>query len=476
MISFIEYLCEGATNPDKAKLRQLFYSVLKNTSINAKKSERAVNEIFRADLGKTEEQARSFLQPLCDKIGIKLGDYSIFGRPTASGTYQSFEFEYNGKKYYITNTETGKGLLHNKDLVPNKILTNIADKFDSFDKLVNNINWNKVKHEQIKNVMHNLINSIDEFNVVESSGFFNNDDFNSILSNKTSPLKGKLVIQNSVELIESLKTIDNADVLNISKDFGEILQPGIFLKKYNSIVVSFPVSPNEKLVDYYINGISFSAKSSSGGAPSGADLFVKAMNDMAKFKNKYNPKEIKFIKDFNDIYSKNIFQAQQIMIQKFLIDEYHDLNMLYDIGFDSWNTYSDLAKSLDNITDKTTFFTQLYDLLHYHPENFKTGTTPYDVKTIVKNWDKYNDKLKWGILFYPLYIASIKVINQKYQTLLTSIISKTMNMIQCYFDIKSNVMILKLYEAQANNWKFTSGGISTANIGNAKLSIKMLKS
>ena len=118
-----------------------------------------------------------------------------------------------------------------------------------------------------------------------------------------------------------------------------------------------------------------------------------------------------------------------MIIQKFLVDKYHDLDMLVDIGFGKWNTYSDLAESLDRIKNKKVFFEQLYDLLHYHPENFKTGTTSYDAKTVAKNWNKYDNKLKWGILFYPLYSASIKVINQKYQPLLTSVISKTMNMI-----------------------------------------------
>ena len=84
--------------------------------------------------------------------------------------------------------------MHNKDLVPNKILTTISDKFSSYDELVNNINWDKVKHTPIKNVLYSLIDSIDEFDIAESTGFFRNADFNDAVADKESPLNGKLVI------------------------------------------------------------------------------------------------------------------------------------------------------------------------------------------------------------------------------------------------------------------------------------------
>jgi hypothetical protein len=34
---------------------------------------------------------------------------------------------------------------------------------------------------------------------------------------------------------------------------------------------------------------------------------------------------------------------------------------------------------------------------------------------------------------------------------------------------------MKLFKANKKMWKFTTGGMSTANINNAKLSLKMIK-
>jgi hypothetical protein len=43
---------------------------------------------------------------------------------------------------------------------------------------------------------------------------------------------------------------------------------------------------------------------------------------------------------------------QQAMINKFVLNDNNDLKFLIDIGFNEWNTYTDLANSLDMISDK----------------------------------------------------------------------------------------------------------------------------
>lgn len=475
MKSFLEYILEGNTNKDKSNLRKQFLNAFKqsNININISFSQRAVNEIFRADLGKSEEQARLLLEPICKKLNLQLGEYAIFGRPVASGTFKSFELEFDNIKYYITNTSSIKGILHNKDLVPNKILKNLSKTYISFHDLINNINFNKIENDTIKDVIYNLIDTIDEFKIKEQTNFFNNKKF--INSINSEILNEKIVIQNSADLITSLKNIEQSDIQNISKDFGEILQPCIFLKKFDDANVSFPTTSNEALVDYYINGIQFSAKSSSGAAPSGASIFKTAYNNITNGMNQYTDSEKQFIFDFYDLYGYNIFKMQQAMINKFVLNDNNNLKFLLDIGFNEWNTYTDLANSLDMISDKQAFFTELYNIINYHPEKFKTGSAPYTIENVIKEWNKYTPKLKWGILFYPLYVLSIKNINIKYQNILSDVISKTIDMIQCYFDIKQNVLIMKLFKANKKMWKFTSGGMSTANINNAKLSLKMIK-
>jgi len=69
----------------------------------------------------------------------------------------------------------------------------------------------------------------------------------------------------------------------------------------------------------------------------------------------------------------------------------------------------------------------------------------YTPEKIAANWGKYDTYLKWGVLFYPLYSKSIKFMNEKSQELLISVVNKTVNMFQVYFDIKPKVMVMKLF-------------------------------
>jgi len=227
---FIEYLLEYKLNPDKIPLRNMLRPILAKKGLNPGYKTSAINELFRANLGKTEAEARKLVDDILDGTGLQAEEYEVFGRPQASGTYKSFRIPYNDHDYFITNSSSGKGLLRNKVLVPNKILQNVTDEFATAEDLVDAIDWDRVKSLEIQEIMQQCIESILDHDFTYE-GVFIHDSFADMMHATTSEKTGKIIVKNSPRLTELVANAISQDVQNLSKDFGETLQPLIFLTR-----------------------------------------------------------------------------------------------------------------------------------------------------------------------------------------------------------------------------------------------------
>jgi len=480
-------------------------------------------EIFRKGLGENSDEAyQKLLEIFKDIENVEVTDEcEVVGRAVGgSGTYSSFKIKYNDgeteKTFYVANTTNSKAYLKNKELTPDKLgLSNMT--YNSFESLYNEllskieIIKSKYPNSNIYELLTGIIEIINN-EIPNKSGsfletsiekFFSSSAEGSILyeSNETNNLKN---------LIDNVR---EGDIHCIEKDFGEIIGPLVFLKIFSDsediVEVSYPKTSNEQLIDYYINGHKISAKQlGGGGAPSGSAIAnaIKneaiVLNNPKELENKIenlpnkdkkiifsDPLEQEFIKDVMSTYDESIFNQQKILINNFVLNSSKYADLKDHIGFSEefakFENYNDLVKKLDetlniklskNNETISDYFDKLYRLANYN----LTPKSEWNPKSVEEKYNSIEPKIKWGIFFYPLYKTAINEIIDKYggkddkDDIISSVVQKMINMKQIYFGIRKKSGIkLEIISAGASKWVFTTGGMSTNNINNAKLSLKI---
>ena len=175
-------------------------------------------------------------------------------------------------------------------------------------------------------------------------------------------------------------------------------------------------------------------------------------------------------------YNENIYTEKKFIILEFVLND--DINNHIGFNISTLNNQKDLEKKLDNIlknTDIKKYFDKLYELIKYTPKKSSSWTP----ETISKEYFNVNTKLKWGILFYPLYTVAIKKINDTYnnyngQDIISSVIQKVTDMKQIYLGIrKKEGLKVEIVSSGVSKWILTIGGMSTNNINRSKMAIKL---
>lgn len=509
MIRLEEYILEKK-QPIVTKLRTLITKNLKAKGIKKGTTGQAdYNELYRLYLTNDDKENRKIISDILSGTDIKLLDIDaeIIGREKGgSSQYYSYTVEYDGKKYFIANAtkNTEKGILHNKDLTPNKILINLSDSKNTFDfdSLLNSVynGLDKINDENHKNIVElckRLIYSLGK-NKIEKEGSFeekNLDDF----FNSTKPGQITIDLANAKDL---LNLVSKPDLKCIEKDFGEILGPFLFFRLFPNCKVIYPTAANEALVDYWIDGHKVSAKQlQGGGMPSGSNLMLQSvaslekkaeneMDDIKKEKDEmnkqekkamYTNEEIEFINNVAKSYSLSTFEQKKFLINHYIIENNKYNSKLPSSLKSSFNTLKKDKTINEQITKLVgpnikDFFDKLYNAINYPTNNVKKKSY-WNVERIVQEWNNVN--YKEGILFYPLWAVCINELNEIYgkddNDIISSVIQKAIDMKQVYFGIQKNTMKLQVFSSSVSKWSFEIGGISTPNIDNAKLSIHMHK-
>ena len=490
------------------ELRQAVSTWFKNNGIKMSPTKtQTPKEIFRYPLGETDD-ARKLVKEIIDSIenksikdSIVISDEApyVVGRANgASGTFDSFTIQYKDEVFYITNTTTQSSNLKNKELTPDKLhLASKNNCYTSFtalyDALKPSIEYLNTKYEGsgIYELINELINKIKNSNDINRTGSFTHTSIDEFFKDENA---GRLSFDIDSKFVKPVK---QGDINCIEKDFGEVLGPFVFFRLFDNVKLVYPTTSNEQLVDYYINGNKISAKQlGGGGKPSGSVVAKAALENIrnlekhpeditdetselvkTKQESLFDDKEIEFINTVLSTYENSIFVQQRELINNFVLSENKKLNEhLQYINISSLKNETELEEKLDGCLkgqDIESFFSKLYEYSDY---SF-TKSSSWNPSTIAKEYSRLNSKLKWGILFYPLYKKAVDKINEKYggeNDVISSVLQKVTNMKQVYLGIrKEETLKVEIVSAGVSKWKLTTGGMSTNNIGNSKLSIEL---
>lgn len=490
--NIIRKLLISALNKNANKLQEY---KLNSRGSNA----RANKEVLRAsNIGKTKEDVEKNVKQIFSKLNsenlnIKItgfGDFGV-GLPGGSGKYNSLEVnvkvDTNGETYngsvIITSTTNDKGKLKNKDLVPNKFVSSFnkeISKSELIQEVSSKLESNIELDTDIKTYLIDIINS---FKTVSE-----NRNFAEYISNP-----GELVHQFNTDI----KTISPADINNILKDFGEIIQPLIFASKFNNVNIEYPVESNGALIDFsLINGgtiYNFSAKAGSkGGIPSGKTYFDNINSRIINGQNmNLSNNEKEFIKMMSDSYAHDIRTQQCALVYDLLVKtnffSNNKIKSFYEAclsGFkpgekidykkfisnaNEWLENNVLNHDSDDDNRKafTEFWENLYKEFDY------IASKDYSADKMFEKFKTLNPETQYGTIMYAPYKESVNILNSNYRTLLSDILKKTQNFYQSYLTVNGDTFVVKVKSSKNENYKFATGGMSTNNITNAKLGIAL---
>ena len=493
-----EHIITESVSSDLKDLRKAFKATFKSMfGVNVSPKSGAHHEIFRYSFSSSEDAVKMIKTALENISGATLKSETpkIAGRMAgSSGTFFSYVIEYNGEEYYIcdNNAKNSKSVsLKKKSLAPNALgLGN--KKFNSFkslyDATVAGLKQNKNIEENVLNFIYSVFDKLSDTKNMNLSGSFNAQSFDEYINNTN-----KGIVDVDIDNLD-INNILDTDLNCIECDLGEVIGPMLFLTVFPDTEVYFPSASNEPLVDYFINGYKFSAKQLSGGGnPAGTDLMRSAKNiQLANIENKidamsakqqdiiFTDTEQQFINDIAETFDLSIFQQQAVLIDKFYKQKDSGIKKLLSfLDLPSYSTYKDMVKDMDNYfnNDKQkiiSFFADLYSICNYRLKEQVDGTV-FTPEVISEKYDTLETKLKYGLLFYPMWKNTINNINTTYKDEITSVFNKVINMKQVYFGFKNDYMKFNIVSSAVSNWEFTTGGMSTANITNSKLSVRLKK-
>ncbi len=236
----------------------------------------------------TEEEIEKFLE----LNGVKAEYYGGYLKTSnASGSFDSWEITMNtncnwfgktlksGETYYIINARKTSGdtvaAIGDKDTTPNKLeITDIQypTKLQAIDATKESIKA-KINDQDCAAFMNELIDVVDNFKttpVGEAKDLANTDTSYTITH----------------DFSKYIDVIDRVSVLNIAKDFGEVLG-GILmfnLTNKHGAGLLFPEASNEAVVDFRFDKMDVSSKAGKKGATPSASGFLNKLNDAIEVK------------------------------------------------------------------------------------------------------------------------------------------------------------------------------------------------
>ena len=335
---------------------------------------------------------------------------------------------------------------------------------------------------------------------------------------------------------QAIKSLSPQDINNIQNDFGEVLGPALFFYLYirkqsfltrdtnqelilslnktaHSISCEFPIASNNQLIDYVIKSdetgvINVSAKAWGGGAtPSGISIFQSYAGTNRA--GAYTPGELDLIEHVSESYNYSVTAQQLALINKFEIEDMSDkwkalpqdmqevLKEVFAFSKDTDKklTTTKLAGRIKDIFIKSKIspidaIRSLYKSYNYI-NNRSNGINPLisgsKAAEAFNNMEDniwtptLNNRILCGIFIYPVWKHTVGLLNEKYgkygsegDDVISSFINKQIDMKQVYFGIDNSLLKFRFVSSGTSSWRFSMGGLTTANITNCRLGIKIV--
>jgi len=260
--------------------------------------------------------------------------------------------------------------------------------------------------------------------------------------------------------------IDLLSINNIQNDFGEIL--GAFMLfnilKNTGDGLLYPTASNEALVDFYFDEYKVSSKAGGGATPSGTTAMQLIHNAHIKGDLTFDANET----DFYESVVKHWLYAQSIARSGI----YSVIIKLASVHLGPSTGYSLISEEsgLDGSTMSHTNLIEWLDKRLVQEDGLKfliefvnrTGSQikpkPY-LEQYIKRMSS-SDTNRVGLVFYPIMIEVEQILNQKYVSVLTTLVQKVSNVKQLYMTtrINKNLFEFKTKQFKTSNFKFERQG------------------
>ena len=285
--------------------------------------------------------------------------------------------------------------------------------------------------------------------ISESSKFIiNNSANNNKFNNFAAYAKVNTAITYNIPL-ELFKDVDDISLHNIQNDYGEVLGALMFfniLRRYGR-GLRYPNSSNEKMIDFYFDDYKISSKAGGGGTPGGGTI-INAINEA------YKKGEISFNEEWEIDFYENLITP---WINPEKLDKSEIYNTIMTLAklhlgpLDSGYTYltsamgakdksvlrGDVLKFIDNLALSDT--KAFSDFMTKYIQKSTAKFTPTVLEAYKKAYVqkiRANDGSRVGLIFYPIIVELVKILNKKYANMLTVYTQKVSDIKQLYLDVK----------------------------------------
>lgn len=409
------------------------------------------DELLRINF-KSENQSECIktLNKILNGIEFQVAGYEVFGKNyNVSSLYPAFKLIINNEEYFIVNIYKSFSLVKPKLLCPKNVLKNIKYDFGTFEQLASNVKFTQINNRELPTSVAKFLKLL--IQIVAESNVSEHVSISNLIIDILPKTNYEITIDIPENLFETYSKLFNTlsksnNIINISNDFGEVLQPLILFKHIQNInSVKFPSETNQPLIDFYINDLLFSAKSKAGRSPSTKVI----INNIKKYPENLTKEEQAIFDHIKSLFSSSVFISTKNIILEFLksSNQYSDiLNILNKkCHFETSKNVKEFAANIYKNENIVELFDNIYELYRKH----NLTELENDIKTT-----NHTDASLVGNLLYPLMNSTIAYLNYRYSETLTNIIKKFLSYYQSYLKILKTKLVLVIKYSKSNQTQF----------------------
>jgi hypothetical protein len=466
-------------------------------------------EILRADFGTNDGAAEKAIITFLDKYGkIKPNTYTISQiapkqfdndvRSQISGEYTSYKLNFTADCTDVTGTTWTKGqylIITNKHSVNKSGVSSVIGKKDLTPDKMGLSSYEYKSSSELIERAKTYVNTLSypdnykEFIISSSLELMNNkanyhayDNLDSYANSSTAIIYN---IDNSL-----FEGIDEISINNFQNDYGEVLG-GLMLfniLKSTGTGLRYPTASNERMVDFYFDDYKISSKAGSGGTPSGDTLITSIWNEVHRgnlsltgiAETDFYEYLVKPWVNPTKYDSRSSIYNIVMTLADTQLGSSKNSGYTYLLNYakiqPSNATRESLLKFMDElVNDKdkfTKFINEFTTLTQFSTSRFDSET--YRLDYISKRDVNNSDRI--GLMFYPITVEVVKILNSKYEDVLTILGQKISDIKQVYLDvsIKRGTFTFLTKPFSTSNFIFEQKG-SMNNPFNANIGIKIKK-
>jgi hypothetical protein len=470
-----------------SKKQQLWIDLYKKTIPNPDFVDPKSFEILRANFGPNDGTAETNVKKILDAAGIHSNSYKIVEVPRRtsdedakkqiSGDFSAYKIKFTGLAHDIFDKDyvkddfliftnrtkvsgkTGESsVIGKKDLTPDNIKLG-GNSYPSPDPVLQAVKKYLNEKSWPDNYKKFILES-SKFVVTDSK---NNNKFNNFFAY----IKVSTPVTYNVPL-KLFEGIDDISMHNIANDYGEVLGALMFfniLRRYGK-GLKYPEVSNEKMIDFFFDDYKISSKAGKGATPGGGAI-IKKINDA------YESGEISFNEEWEIDFYENLIKPWMEPEELDKSEVYNTVMTLAKLHLNpikSGYAYlvsemnaedkdikrEDIIKFTDDLIKNDKKFDKfIVEFIELSKASFTKPTLDRYKKEYIQKI-AHGDNSRIGLIFYPIIVELVKILNKKYANMLTVYTQKVSDIKQVYLEVKvkRGEFIFKTYAFNKSNFVF----------------------